>query len=82
MAHSITIIGRISSEVKSQLEQTIMLLCRGKNWIMNETLQKYLFETNKVILHSKIKQQSLLVRQKEMEEEKLWEKNQDTTGWI
>ena len=82
MASSMTTSIRLSQEVRQQLTQASEFLHRGKNWIINEALKKYLLNLNQLNLSSEAKRQSLLAgKMRNYEEEKLWEDNIDTTGW-
>lgn len=82
MTGSMTTSIRLSQEVRQQLNQASQFLHRGKNWIINEALKKYLLSLNQLSLASEARRQSLLSsKTRNEEEEKIWEDNIDTTDW-
>lgn len=82
MAHNMTTSIRLSPPLREQLEQASHALHRGKNWIITKALEEYLGKLNQKALLQEAQRQSLLASQTSGTEDKEWEQNMDTTGWI
>ena len=82
MSKGITTSFRLTPELRQQLDYLSHSLQRGKNWIIIKALQEFINKKNYTILVEEAKHQSLLASQYETnEDENIWERNIDTTGW-
>jgi predicted transcriptional regulator len=76
---SINLNPRLSRQVK----QTARKLHKDIDWIITHAVMQYLFSVNRELLAKEAKRQSLLVsRRPQSQEEREWEENSDTEGWV
>ncbi|OAI49667.1 hypothetical protein AYO45_06900 [Gammaproteobacteria bacterium SCGC AG-212-F23] len=80
MKYGTTTSMRLPPELREQLEKTSRALHRGKNWVVREALQEYFVKHSQISLVEEAKRQSILVSQ--LESEKPWDNESDTSGWI
>ncbi len=81
MARGITTSVRLDPDLRDQLEHASHVMRRGKSWIINHALQKYLAEIETVALAKEAQRQSLLANRIDKKVSDDWEDLQDTTGW-
>ncbi|MBP9692571.1 MAG: hypothetical protein KBD90_04485 [Alphaproteobacteria bacterium] len=82
MHKGITTSIRLTPELRQQLDYLSRSLHRGKNWIVIHALQEFIQKNNYTFLAEEAKRQSLLASRYETnEDEEIWEKNIDITGW-
>lgn len=73
---------RLSPKLCSQLEKASRKLQRGKNWIINHALEEYLAKLGQQKLMDEAHRQSVLASQKDTKENKPWDEDSDTSGWV
>ncbi len=83
MSHSVTTSIRLAADLRLQLDHAAQRLHRGKNWIVSQALQEYLAKLGESKLVNEAQRQSLLAKQADEANEdiKIWEDNQDDSGW-
>ena len=82
MSHSVTTSIRLTADLRLQLDHAAQRLHRGKNWIVSQALQEYLAKLGESKLVNEAQRQSLLAKQADANEGlKIWEDNQDDSGW-
>lgn len=84
MMHGVTTSIRLPQKLRIELDEAAHSLHRGKNWIITRALEEYLSKLDLTKLAKEAKQQSILASKadKTDSENKLWEDNSDTSGWI
>lgn len=81
MTKSITTSIRLNPDLRNKLEHASKVMHRGKSWIINHALQKYLSEIEMLSIAKEAKRQSLLARESDEKNDDSWDDLQDTTGW-
>jgi predicted DNA-binding protein len=80
MAKGVTTSIRLESDLRDQLEHASQVLHRGKNWIIQQALQKYLAEMDFADLAKEARRQSLIACRAARDES--WEDlEDDVEGW-
>ena len=81
MKKSITTSIRLDSNLSAKLEKAARELRRGKNWIISESIRKYLDQIKNTSLVQEARTQSLLINKQNESEHDLWEINSDVEEW-
>lgn len=81
MTKSITTSIRLELSLSKKLEKAAHDLRRGKNWIISESIRRYLDQIKNTSLAQEAKKQSLLLIKQKKSEDDLWETNADREGW-
>jgi len=72
---------RVSNELRTQLEQAARRLKCGKNAIITLALEEYLDRFNRQRFLEEARRQSILASAASGEDETLWARHADTSGW-
>ena len=82
MTKGITTSIRLAPELRRQLDYLAHSLHRGKNWIVNQALQEFIYRNNHTLLAQEAQRQSLLASQmNNRQETEEWENSSDVTDW-
>lgn len=73
---------RLPAELSRELARRARTAKRGKNWVIKEALEQYLFGSANDRLREECRRQSLLVSQRENPDEKAWlDRVEDISEW-
>ena len=81
MAKGITTSIRLDPDLRDQLEHAAQVMHRGKNWIINDALKKYLADIHALELVKEAKHQSIIATKADADHDAEWDEAQDTSGW-